>query len=230
LPPIQTPTGRGEVAGGNQALNGRPPIATNYEESRNGGSQERKTKQRKRESSPNPFISPSLDCFPPGFHGEEVLRESLDGGEKVVVFTQYLGMIAILVSPSSSAVRVDGLVPVAYTGVRQPVQASAAMDRYLNVTEARAELLGLVEKLHRSDKVIITKRGVPRAVIVDFDRYRLMEDLAWVHQDPARKAEIEEGWRQFEEGRTVRAPKGAAPTVETVRRLVRKHLRRRAKA
>jgi len=54
------------------------------------------------------------------------------------------------------------------------------MDRYLNVTEARRELLDLVERLHGSDRVIITKRGRPRAVLVNSERYALLEDLACV--------------------------------------------------
>ena len=62
------------------------------------------------------------------------------------------------------------------------------MDRYLNVTEARRELLDLVEHLHGADRVVITKRGQPRAVLVNCERYELLEDVAWVLQDPGRRA------------------------------------------
>ena len=49
------------------------------------------------------------------------------------------------------------------------------MDRYLNITEARKELLDIVEHLHGSDRVVITKRGQPRAVLVKSERYMLLE-------------------------------------------------------
>ena len=54
------------------------------------------------------------------------------------------------------------------------------MERYLNVTDARKELLDLVEQLKKGDRVVLTKRGQPRAVLVNYERYALLEDLAWV--------------------------------------------------
>ena len=61
------------------------------------------------------------------------------------------------------------------------------MDRYLNVTEARKGLLDLVEQVSGGDRVVITKHGQPRAVLVSCERLALLEDLAWVLQDPGRR-------------------------------------------
>ncbi len=100
------------------------------------------------------------------------------------------------------------------------------MDRYLNVTEARRQLLELVDTLHAGDRVVITKRGRPRAVIVDSERYGLLEDMAWVMQDPSHRVALQRAWSQLQRGEMVRPPRGAPPTVTTLRRLVKK--RRRA--
>ena len=75
---------------------------------------------------------------------------------------------------------IDQISCSAYSHARKSVHKRAFMDRYLNVTEARRELLDLVERLHGSDRVIITKRGRPRAVLVNSERYALLEDLACV--------------------------------------------------
>lgn len=102
------------------------------------------------------------------------------------------------------------------------------MDRYLNVTEARQGLLELIEGLEKGDRVVITKRGTPRAVLVDFERYSLLEDLAWILRDPSRRAAMEEAWERARKGKDlIRPPRGAAPSVETMRRLVRKGVHRR---
>lgn len=104
------------------------------------------------------------------------------------------------------------------------------MDRYLNVTEARKELLDLVEKLKRGDRVVLTKRGQPRAVLVNFERYALLEDLAWVLQDPGRQSALRQAWSELQQGELIVPPKGAPPSVRSLRELVKRPSRRRAKA
>jgi prevent-host-death family protein len=104
------------------------------------------------------------------------------------------------------------------------------MDRYLNVTEARRDLLDLVEQLQGGDRLVITKRGQPRAVLVNFERYALLEDLAWVLQDPGRRAALQQAWDELQGGPLVRSPKQAAPTVYSLQALVQQTSRRRAKA
>ena len=101
------------------------------------------------------------------------------------------------------------------------------MDRYLNVTEARRQLLDLVERLRGSDRVVITKRGRPRAVLVDSERYALLEDVAWVLQDPGRRAALHRAWDELQQGTLVRSDAKAKPSVSTLRRLGATRERRR---
>lgn len=93
------------------------------------------------------------------------------------------------------------------------------MDRYLNVTEVRRQLLELVERLHGSDRVVITKRGRPRAVLVDSERYALLEDVAWVLQDPGRRAALQSAWDELQQGTLIRAEAKGKPSVSMLRRL-----------
>lgn len=102
------------------------------------------------------------------------------------------------------------------------------MERYLNVTEARKELLDLVEQLQKGDRVVLTKRGQPKAVLVNFERYALLEDLAWVLQDPGRQAALHQAWSELQHGKIIRPPKRGSLTVRSLRGLARRPSRRRA--
>ena len=103
------------------------------------------------------------------------------------------------------------------------------MERYLNVTEARKGLLDLVEQLKKGDRVVLTKRGQPRAVLVNFERYALLEDLAWVLQHPGRQAALHQAWNELQHGKLIRPPKQGPLTVRTLRGLARQPSRRRAR-
>jgi prevent-host-death family protein len=103
------------------------------------------------------------------------------------------------------------------------------MDRYLNVTEARRELLDLVEQLHSGDRIVITKHGQPRAVLINCERYALLEDLAWVLQDPGRRAALQKGWEELQRGTVIRPAQHTAPSVSSLREVVRQTSRRKGK-
>ncbi len=103
------------------------------------------------------------------------------------------------------------------------------MDRYLNVTEARRNLLDLVEKLKRGDRVVLTKRGQPRAVLVNFERYALLEDFAWVVQDPGRQAALRQAWDELQRGKLIRPSKQGLLNVRSLKALARKSPRSRAR-
>lgn len=100
------------------------------------------------------------------------------------------------------------------------------MDRYLNVTEARQGLLDLVENIGGRDRVVITKRGKPRAVLVDFDQFKLLEDVAWIFQDPRRRAAMQESWEAMQQGQLIRLPPGRPPTVKNLVALAKRRSRR----
>lgn len=117
-----------------------------------------------------------------------------------------------------------------YTCERETVQIGGPVERYLNVTDARKELLDLVEQLKKGDRVVLTKRGQPRAVLVNFERYALLEDLAWVLQDPGRQAALHQAWNELQRGELIRPRKQSPLTVRYLRELSRRPSRRRVKA
>ena len=92
------------------------------------------------------------------------------------------------------------------------------MERYLTVTEARRNLLELVQELHAADRVVITKRGRPRAVLVDADRYAILEDLAWVLQDPGRREALQRAWDEMRRGDRVGRARQGVPTARSLKR------------
>ena len=118
----------------------------------------------------------------------------------------------------------------AYTCERETVQIGGPVERYLNVTDARKELLDLVEQLKKGDRVVLTKHGQPRAVLVNFERYALLEDLAWVLQDPGRQAALHQAWNELQRGELIRPRKQGPLTVRYLRELSRRPSRRRVKA
>lgn len=118
----------------------------------------------------------------------------------------------------------------AYTCERETVQIGGPVERYLNVTDARKELLDLVEQLKKGDRVVLTKHGQPRAVLVNFERYALLEDLAWVLQDPGRQAALHQAWNEIQRGELIRPRKQGPLTVRYLRELSRRPSRRRVKA
>ena len=52
------------------------------------------------------------------------------------------------------------------------------MDRYLTTSEARQKFLNLVDEVEDGDQVIITKRGVPKAAIVNFEQLQTLKAVA----------------------------------------------------
>lgn len=104
------------------------------------------------------------------------------------------------------------------------------MERYLNVTEARRELLNLVEKLKKGDRVVLTKRGQPRAVLVNFERYALLEDLAWVLQDPGRQAALHQAWDELQRGKLIRPHRQGTLDVRSLKAIARQASRPKGKS
>jgi prevent-host-death family protein len=101
------------------------------------------------------------------------------------------------------------------------------MDQYLNVTEVRRRLLDLIENVQGGDRVVITKHGRPRAVLIDSDRLALLEDVAWVLQDPGRRAAVQRSWDELRRGETLKPVERGAPSVAALRRSRRRRVRSR---
>ncbi len=89
------------------------------------------------------------------------------------------------------------------------------MDRFLTATEARQQFLKLLDEVKEGERVIITHRGKPAAVVMDFERHQLLAELARLWQDPQTLSHIRAAHEEVRKGRVLRL-KG----VPTVKRLV----------
>ncbi|OGP27372.1 MAG: hypothetical protein A2038_11165 [Deltaproteobacteria bacterium GWA2_57_13] len=89
------------------------------------------------------------------------------------------------------------------------------MDRFLTATEARQQFLKLLDEIKEGERVIITRRGKPTAVVMDFERLQLLTELARLWQDPQSLDHIRAAHEDLRAGRVYRL-KG----VPTVRRLI----------
>jgi hypothetical protein len=57
----------------------------------------------------------------------------------------------------------------------------------------------------------------------------MKEDMAWVLQDPGRRAALQQAWAELQRGDVIRPPRSARPSVDTLRRLARKAPRAKAR-
>ena len=58
------------------------------------------------------------------------------------------------------------------------------MDRYVSVSEARQRFLQLVDETLEGDQIIVTKRGTPAIVLIDFERLETLKRIAQLWQNP----------------------------------------------
>ncbi len=93
------------------------------------------------------------------------------------------------------------------------------MDKFLTATEARRQFLKLLEEVHEGERIIITHRSKPTAVIIDFERLQLLIELSRLWQDPQSLAHIRAAHDEAKTGRVYRL-KGA-PTVKRLVSLAR---------
>lgn len=93
------------------------------------------------------------------------------------------------------------------------------MDRFLTVTETRQQLLRLLDEIKEGERVIITRRGKPMAVVMDFERHQLLAELARLWQDPQSLAHIRAAHEEASSGRVLRL-KGT-PTVKRLVQMAR---------
>jgi prevent-host-death family protein len=93
------------------------------------------------------------------------------------------------------------------------------MDIFLTATEARQRLLKLLADIKDGERVIITHRGKPAAVMMDFERLQLLTELARLWQDPQSLSYIRAAREEVRAGKTIKA-KGV-PTVKKLAALAR---------
>jgi prevent-host-death family protein len=78
------------------------------------------------------------------------------------------------------------------------------MDRYMSVSEARQQFLKLVDEAQAGDQVIVTKHGVPTAVIIDFERLETLKRMARLWQDPEALRAMKEANEDVKGGRVLK--------------------------
>jgi prevent-host-death family protein len=93
------------------------------------------------------------------------------------------------------------------------------MDRFLTATEARQKFLRVLDDVKEGERVVITRRGKPAAVVIDFERHQLLAELARLWQDPQSLNHIRKAHEEVRAGRAVRL-KGA-PTIKRLVQLAR---------
>ena len=94
------------------------------------------------------------------------------------------------------------------------------MDRYLTTSEARQKFLNLVDEVEDGDQVIITKRGVPKAAIVNFEQLQTLKAVARLWQDPEALRAMRLSLDEAKQGKTLKL--SGVPTVEKILASARK--------
>jgi prevent-host-death family protein len=78
------------------------------------------------------------------------------------------------------------------------------MDTYVTATEARQRFLQLLDEVHDGDQVIVTHRGTPAAVLIDFERLETLKSLARLWQDPEALRAMKEASEEVKAGRVLK--------------------------
>ncbi len=94
------------------------------------------------------------------------------------------------------------------------------MDRYLTTSEARQKFLNLVEEVDEGDRIIVTKRGVPKAVIVNFEHLETLKAVARLWQDPEALQAMQKSLNQLKKGKTIKL--SGVPKVSNILAAARK--------
>ena len=98
------------------------------------------------------------------------------------------------------------------------------MDRHLTTSEARADLLALVDAAQKGERAILTKRGVPAAALIGVDELESLRALARLWQDPVALRAMRRSFEDLRGGRV--AGVSTTPSLEKLGTLGRR--RRRA--
>jgi prevent-host-death family protein len=94
------------------------------------------------------------------------------------------------------------------------------MYRYLTTSEARQKFLSLVDEVEDGDQVVITKRGVPKAALVNFEQLQTLKAVARLWQDPEALRAMRQALDDVKTGKTLKL--SGVPTVERILAAARK--------
>lgn len=93
------------------------------------------------------------------------------------------------------------------------------MDSYVTATEARQRFLQLLDEVQSGDQVIVTKRGAPAAVLIDFEKLETLKSLARLWQDPESLRAMKESLEDAKKGRMLKIKD--TPTVDAILKAAR---------
>ena len=58
------------------------------------------------------------------------------------------------------------------------------MERIVTAAELREDLSGLLDKVGRGERIVITRRGQRRAVLLSYDQLQTLQEIARLARDP----------------------------------------------
>lgn len=96
------------------------------------------------------------------------------------------------------------------------------MERYLTASEARQRFLQLLDEAQDGDPIVVTRRGLPAVVLIDFERLETLKRLARLWQDPEALGAMREAEEDVHAGRVLRTRR-----VPAVRQLVERARKQR---
>jgi prevent-host-death family protein len=81
------------------------------------------------------------------------------------------------------------------------------MEKYVTASEARQRFLQLIDDAIEGDQIVVTRRGTPAVVLIDFDRLETLKSVARLRQDPEALGAMGEAEDDLRAGRVLRARK-----------------------
>lgn len=77
------------------------------------------------------------------------------------------------------------------------------MVKVLSISEVKSHLPELIIGVEeREEEIVVTRKGKPAAVLVNYAEYERLQETLGVLSDPSLMRQIRSSWQFYEEGRT----------------------------
>lgn len=77
----------------------------------------------------------------------------------------------------------------------------------MTASDAREKFLRLIDDALDGDQIVVTRRGAPAVVLIDFERLETLKRVAGLWQDPAALQSMRSANEDARAGRTLRVKK-----------------------
>ncbi len=94
------------------------------------------------------------------------------------------------------------------------------MEKYLTTSEARQKFLSLIDQVQKGNHIIVTKRGIPAAAIVNFEDLQTLKAVARLWQDSEALRAMQESMSDLKKGKVLRL--SGTPDVRRILAVARK--------